>query len=461
MREIDQNLFDASRDGDLEKAKRALENGANVNFKWDYGTTPLHQASQNGHDAVVSLLLDKGANVHVKGFLGMTPLHRASWEGYEVIVFLLLDKGADVNAINKSGNTPLHCASENGKEAVVSLLLKKGANVHARNYDGDTPLRWATVLGHKAIISLLLENGADDSIAGNYGESSIPSIASTTSYTDEEGDLHRTFQNEVSLSSRRFSLESSDSDNDPDTEWLRLIQVSEEQEFFEVDHSQPMRGRCWSEPMLQLQEQKKKYVPIDFLSKQKYSHHSFTSQKQFTESTSPQQLLHESHGIFQERILLDDSIPLIKLAHPLNRSEGSQRDSDLDSSLSSQGSSLYAEDDLAQQDRALPEGITFHQQARGSYESRRQPRQPDVSATEAVYLPSRPASASLDAGPCWSQLKSSHAEIGSSRDLSLPKFATGSIEIDTLVKRKDIFSLTCMLRAQGDKRLDSALALMR
>jgi hypothetical protein len=448
MREIDQNLLDASRDGDLEKAKRALENGANVNFKWDYGTTPLHQASQNGHDAVVSLLLDNGANVHVKGFLGMTPLHRASWEGYEFVVFLLLDKGADVNAINKSGNTPLHCASENGKEAVVSLLLKKGANVHARNYDGDTPLRWASVLGHKAIISLLLENGADDSIAGNYGESSIPSIASTTSYTDEEGDFHRMFQNEVSLSSRRFilessdsdsrfSLESSDSDNDPD----------EEDEYVPIGFLSP--------------DEEDEYVPIDFLSKQKYSHHSFTSQKQFTESTSPQQLLHESHGIFRERILLDDSIPLIKLAHPLNRSEGSQRDSDLDSSLSSQGSSLYAEDDLAQQDRALPEGITFHQQARGSYESRRQPRQPDVSATEAVYLPSRPASASLDAGPSWSQLKSSHAEIGSSRDLSLPKFATGSIEIDTLVKRKDIFSLTCMLRAQGDKRLDSALALMR
>jgi hypothetical protein len=47
----------------------------------------------------------------------------------------------------------------------------------------------------------------------------------------------------------------------------------------------------------------------------------------------------------------------------------------------------------------------------------------------------------------------------SKRDL--PTFATGSLEIDTLVDRKDIFSLTCMLRAKGDKRLYSALALMR
>lgn len=38
---------------------------------------------------------------------------------------------------------------------------------------------------------------------------------------------------------------------------------------------------------------------------------------------------------------------------------------------------------------------------------------------------------------------------------------TRSLEIDALVRKKDIFSLICMLRAQSDKRLDSALALMR
>jgi hypothetical protein len=36
-----------------------------------------------------------------------------------------------------------------------------------------------------------------------------------------------------------------------------------------------------------------------------------------------------------------------------------------------------------------------------------------------------------------------------------------SLEIDALVQTRDIFSLICMLRAQGDKRLESALALMR
>jgi hypothetical protein len=33
--------------------------------------------------------------------------------------------------------------------------------------------------------------------------------------------------------------------------------------------------------------------------------------------------------------------------------------------------------------------------------------------------------------------------------------------LDVLVQTRDIFSLICMLRAQGDKRLESSLALMR
>lgn len=52
--------------------------------------------------------------------------------------------------------------------------------------------------------------------------------------------------------------------------------------------------------------------------------------------------------------------------------------------------------------------------------------------------------------------------ISNSRShLSLQTFATGSLEIDTLVNRKDVFSLICMLRAPGDKRLDSAVGLLR
>jgi hypothetical protein len=60
--QADQDLLDASRDGDLEKVKRALENGANTDAKDTNGNTPFHVASSCGHEAVVSLLHDNGAD---------------------------------------------------------------------------------------------------------------------------------------------------------------------------------------------------------------------------------------------------------------------------------------------------------------------------------------------------------------------------------------------------------------
>jgi hypothetical protein len=36
-----------------------------------------------------------------------------------------------------------------------------------------------------------------------------------------------------------------------------------------------------------------------------------------------------------------------------------------------------------------------------------------------------------------------------------------SFEVEALIRKKDVFSLICMLRSNGNKRLDAAIALMR
>jgi ankyrin repeat protein len=202
MRQVDQDLFDACEDGDLEKAKRLIEKGADINAKDNDGWTPLHYAcGHNGNKAITSLLLENGANVDVKDYFngwtplhyarneaiaslllekganinakshdGLTPLQLASTKGHEAIALLFLEKGADVNSQDNNGETPLHNASANGHEAIVSLLLEKGANIEAKDEDGDTSLHDASSNGHKAIVSLLLENGADLTITNNNGK---------------------------------------------------------------------------------------------------------------------------------------------------------------------------------------------------------------------------------------------------------------------------------------------------
>ena len=86
-------------------------------MKDNYGMTPLHWASWNGHAAVVEVLVAEWANLHVaewanlhaKDNYGMTHLHQASWNGHAAMVEALVAKGANLHAKDNEVRTPLHC----------------------------------------------------------------------------------------------------------------------------------------------------------------------------------------------------------------------------------------------------------------------------------------------------------------------------------------------------------------
>jgi ankyrin repeat protein len=55
------------------------------------GLTPLHAASQEGHESVVRLLVDRGANIDARDREGKTALLLAGKTGYRDVVRLLID----------------------------------------------------------------------------------------------------------------------------------------------------------------------------------------------------------------------------------------------------------------------------------------------------------------------------------------------------------------------------------
>lgn len=59
---IDWELLQACRDGNLQDVKLLLAAGANVNAKFD--ETPLTISAEKGHIEVVRFLLDSGANIN-------------------------------------------------------------------------------------------------------------------------------------------------------------------------------------------------------------------------------------------------------------------------------------------------------------------------------------------------------------------------------------------------------------
>jgi hypothetical protein len=88
---------------ELELIRGLINAGADVNYTFFDGTTPLHGAAQHGSPEVVKYLLDCGAKPGVwSRSLNQTPLHRAVFDAREADAFakmkLLLDAGEDLHA---------------------------------------------------------------------------------------------------------------------------------------------------------------------------------------------------------------------------------------------------------------------------------------------------------------------------------------------------------------------------
>lgn len=149
-------LIQAIKNGNMNRMKTLLREGANVNIKDIYGYTPLHYAVESGDIHLVSILLDEQAHVNVKDNDGDTPFHlTVSHRSSIPILRLLLKRGADIDAKNNWGHTPLHLASSWGYINLVRELLHQGANPLLRSKQGYTPHSLAQMHGQKEIAKLL------------------------------------------------------------------------------------------------------------------------------------------------------------------------------------------------------------------------------------------------------------------------------------------------------------------
>ncbi|XP_035703978.1 ankyrin repeat domain-containing protein 17 isoform X5 [Folsomia candida] len=178
--------------GHVELAQLLIDRGANIEEVNDEGYTPLMESSREGHIQVVKCLIAAGAKVNAEtdethetaltlsacgGFLeavdtlvnkgadielgASTPLMEASQEGHYQVVKYLLDKNAQIHRETQTGDTALSYASENGHVDVVQLLVENGANPEHLSEGGRTPLMKACRGGHVDVIKFLLTRGVD------------------------------------------------------------------------------------------------------------------------------------------------------------------------------------------------------------------------------------------------------------------------------------------------------------
>ena len=155
-------LVTAARSGDVEKVRKELEGGANVNAPDSAGgRSALHWAANEGRIEVIPVLLEKGADVNVRDRAGKTALCIAGENGKVEAVKLLIAAKSDVNATDRMGGTPLMWAAALGSPETVQALIEAGATVNIADKNGLTPLLWAASTGDPRTVELLVQSKAD------------------------------------------------------------------------------------------------------------------------------------------------------------------------------------------------------------------------------------------------------------------------------------------------------------
>ena len=119
-----EDLREAARRGDLERAKALLDAGVPVDAKNRYGATALFFAADRGHLPLIQLLIERGASTEVSDtFYGMTPLVRAIDRGQEESAIFLLKQALASGHLNReSFDEILEESKSSGRAEVVRFL---------------------------------------------------------------------------------------------------------------------------------------------------------------------------------------------------------------------------------------------------------------------------------------------------------------------------------------------------
>lgn len=164
-------LARAALDGDSERVRALVAEGANPNAQGKDDVTLLEWALLRQSKTGMATLLDAGANPALPGLGGDTALHLAAKAEDPGYLQLLLDHGADPNAPHGLTRAPpIDAALLNPNNTAFELLLAHHADPNRPDRMGDTPLHVAAQVHKPRCVLQLLQAGADPSLRNKRGD---------------------------------------------------------------------------------------------------------------------------------------------------------------------------------------------------------------------------------------------------------------------------------------------------
>lgn len=153
-----------------EYPKRIISLGADVNYKNDYGITPLLQSINYNNFEDVKFLISKGAKFESNDIIKLI----IKKENIDILK-LLISKGIDINyKPNNMYRTLLGIAIENNSIESIKLLVSMGADVNLSSGPSyRSPLILAVNEKNTEVFKYLLDNGADVNYKGSSNNTTV------------------------------------------------------------------------------------------------------------------------------------------------------------------------------------------------------------------------------------------------------------------------------------------------
>lgn len=147
-------LMIAAWEGNVPMMEVFVQHGARLDMTNKTGEQALALAAYKGNLEAVKWLLDRGAPIDPRGN-EWSALHYAVFNDHREIAQYLISRGANVNARAPNLATSLMLAAREGREVLAADLIKAGANPSLTNDLGETPLVWAMRHGNVSIAKLV------------------------------------------------------------------------------------------------------------------------------------------------------------------------------------------------------------------------------------------------------------------------------------------------------------------
>lgn len=151
-----------SAEQDMERLAWSMKY-ADINARDCHGRTPLHQAAQNGHEAVTRLLIEVGASHETQDNYGFTALQLAVKNGNLAIVRFLVMAGVRINIGAKCWGPALEQAAENGHDPVANLIIWQTFREEISGAQSQWPELLLPLKGKQNVIQSVLGRRRDQS----------------------------------------------------------------------------------------------------------------------------------------------------------------------------------------------------------------------------------------------------------------------------------------------------------